>query len=389
MELKQKIINIEFIIIIYMSKNNIKKPLYTKWWIIVLVIFMILYFLGSFWEGDSNNYEKKGVIEQSLKTDRTNFQNTISEEESLKEYEVGKFSRDYEWEYGGYTYGLTFNLYPKVYEMFKDRERTRDYDLFASDYYSKEFIKTITESLRDYAKENDLTDEEIPYFIISFVQDLPYTSDDVTTGFDEYPRFPYETIFDDGGDCEDTSILASAMLNELGYGVVLLEFPEHMAVGVKCEPSAGQSYYTYQGIDFCYLETTGENWEVGKVPPNVKSAKATFHSIVERPALNIDFTSSYEYNQIDVYVNVEVIVKNLGSQKAENTKIYVALQTSDESKVWDSIESEYLQIEPEGIYEYSVTNLHSPTGEPFRIYVRAFGDNVISDESLSNWIYWE
>jgi len=138
-----------------------------------------------------------------------------------------------------------------------------------------------------------------------------------------------------------------------------------------------------------FLETTGENWDVGKVPPNVKSAKAIVKPLVERPALDIDFTSNYEYNAIDVYVDVKVNVKNLGSKKAENTKIYVALQTSDVSKVCDSIESEYLQIEREGVYEYSVTNLHSPTGYPFRIYVRAFGDNVISDEAVSNWIYWE
>ena len=385
-----------------MSKNNVKKHWYTRWWAIVLFIFLVLYFLGSFEESDSNlqseiqenydtipNYGEKVVIEQPPKTDRTSFQKTISEEESLEGYEIGKFSRDYEWEYGGYTYGLTFNLYPKVYEVFKDRERTRDYDLFASDYYSKEFIKTITEGLSDYAKENDLTDSEIPYFIISFVQDLPYTPDDVTTGFDEYPRFPYETIYDDGGDCEDTSILASAMLHELGYGVALLQFPEHMAVGVKCTPSYRQSYYTYQGIDFCYLETTGKNWEVGEVPPNVNSAKAIVKPLIERPALKIDFTSEYEYNWKDVYVNVEVNVKNLGSEKANNTKIYVALQTLDEGKVWDQIESDEIQIEPEGAYEYSVTNLHSPTGRPFRIYVRAYGDNVLSDEAVSNWIYWE
>ncbi|NQU34066.1 MAG: hypothetical protein HQ521_12595 [Bacteroidetes bacterium] len=384
-----------------MSNKKNKKPWYDGWWAIILFIFIGLYFLGSLDNSDSNyqtdtsyeDYQDSSVqeIKEPINTDRTKFSEISSkpENEILEDYNVGKFSRDYEWEYDGYTYGLTFNLYPKVYEVFQERERTRDYDLFASDYYSKEFIKTITEGLRDYAKENDLPDEEIPYFIISFVQNLPYTSDDVTTGFDEYPRFPYETIYDDGGDCEDTSILASAMLTELGYGVALLQFPGHMAVGVKCDASSGQSYYSYQGIDFCYLETTGRNWEVGDVPSNIKSASAIVKPIYERPALDIDFTSSYEYNSIEVYVDVEVNVKNLGSKKAENTKIYVALQTSNENKVWDSIESEYLQIEPESSYEYSVTNLHSPAGQRFRIYVRAFGDNVISDESVSNWIYLE
>ena len=83
---------------------------------------------------------------------------------------------------------------------------------------------------------------------------------------------------------------------------------------------------------------------------------------------------------------MNVSLKNLGSEKAENTKIYVALQTSDTSKVWDDIESEYLQVLPEAGYNYYVKNLHAPAGEKFRVYVRAYGDNVISDESVSAWV---
>ena len=97
---------------------------------------------------------------------------------------------------------------------FKDRSRNRDWDLFASDTHSKQFIKVITADLENFAQSQNLSKEETARFVISFVQDLPYTSDDVTTGFDEYPRFPYETLYDNGGDCEDTSILASAHVNK-------------------------------------------------------------------------------------------------------------------------------------------------------------------------------
>ena len=272
-------------------------------------------------QSDIESNEDRIIIETPKSTDRTNFQQTVVEkEEPLEDYEIGKFTRDYQWYYDGYTYGLTLILYPKVYENFRERERTRDYDLFASDYYSKEFIKSITDILGDYGKDNGLHDAEIPYFIISFVQDLEYTSDDVTTGFDEYPRFPYETIYDNGGDCEDTSILAAAMIHELGYGVALLQFPKHLAIGVKCTPSPGQSYYTHYGIDYCFLETTG-NWDVGEVPPNLKGESAIVKPIFERPSLEVDFTSKYEYNWRDVYVDVDVNVRNLGSETAENTII--------------------------------------------------------------------
>lgn len=385
-----------------MKKIKGKKSWYKRWWAVVLFVLVGLYIIGSLGEQTPTNESNQNInnpsivssdnqviVQQPTLEGQNLTKEIVSIEKTQEEYQAGKFTRDFKWDYKGDAYQITLNLYPEVYKIFKQRERTRDYDLFASDFYSKEYIKAITEGLKDYGKKNGLSDDEIPYFIVSFVQSLPYTSDDVTTGFDEYPRFPYETFYDDGGDCEDTSILASSMLKELGYGVVLLEFPGHMAVGVKCTPSSEQSYYVYQGTDFCYLETTGENWNVGEVPPNIKSEKATIFPLIERPALDVHFLSNYKYNSRDVYTNVNVSVKNLGSETAENTKIYVAIQTIDESKVWDQIQSGSLEIEPEGTYSYKVTNLHSPTGQPFRIYVRAIGDNVVSDESISDWIYWE
>lgn len=383
-----------------MSETNTKKPWYTSWWAITLFALIVLYNTSSQEEIpadetntclDTHSIEVEDnpiVLQQSKQEEKTITKQTSSENKTLEDYQIGKFTRDFKWDYKEYNYQITLTLYPEVYKIFKSRERTRDFDLFASDIYSKEFIKTVTEELRNYGKENGLSDDEIPYFIISFVQNLPYTSDDVTTEFDEYPRFPYETFYDNGGDCEDTSILASAMLYELDYGVALLEFPGHMAVGVKCNPSAGQSYYSYFGVDYCYLETTGQNWDVGSVPPNIKSESATVKPIIERPALDVDFASEYEYDFKYVYVNVSVIVKNLGSDTAKNTSIYVALQTSDESKVWDDIQSNALEILPEETYSYNVTNLHSTVGQTFRIYVRAYGTNTISDEAHSNWIYW-
>ena len=279
---------------------------------------------------------------------------------------------------------MALGLNPDAYKVFKERDRTREYDLFASDYYSKPFIKAITRGLQDYAKEVGLGDAEVPHFIVSFVQNMPYTSDDVTTGFDEYPRFPYETFYDNGGDCEDTSILASAMLHELGYDVALLRFPGHMAVGIECRPSAGQSYYTHQGIRYCYLETTGENWEIGMVPASVQGSPATVSPIIERPVLEIEFTAEYRTVGDTVTVDVDVSVNNVGSKTARGGFVYVALRRPGTNRVWDKIESRKFQLEPEASYLYQVTNLRVPAGKSFNIYARAGGRNLIGDEAVSD-----
>ena len=229
--------------------------------------------------------------------------------------------------------------------------------MFVSDPYDDELITNIVNHLTKTGKEAGLDNTGLVYLVVSFVQSLPYTSDDVTTEFDEYPRFPYETLYDNGGDCEDTSILVSALLQEMGYGVVLIQLPKHIAVGVKCSEDFPGYYYMYKGNRYCYLETTGENWSIGTLPDEYKNQKATIIPVYKRPFLDIDFTAKYKYNSKDVYVDVNVSLKNLGSEKAENTKIYVALQTNDTSKVWDYTESENFQILPEAGYNYYVKDL--------------------------------
>jgi hypothetical protein len=305
------------------------------------------------------------------------------------DFEPGKtFQRKFTWNYGGSERYLTMNFDEGIYNAYKARSRSRDFDLFASDPYDDELIKSIADTLKKVGKDNGLIDSDIPYLAISFVQSLPYTSDKVTSGFDEYPRFPYETLYDNGGDCEDTSILGSAILQEMGYGVVLIELPKHMAVGIECSSDIPGYSYDFNGQRYCYLETTGENWPIGQLPDEYKNFTAKIIQVYARPVLDVIFSSKYEYNSKDVNVDVDVTVKNVGSETAQNTKIYVALQTSDTSQVWSQIESQYIQIEPESSYVYKVQNLHAPARSNFRIYVRAYGDNIISDEALSNWITW-
>lgn len=301
---------------------------------------------------------------------------------------IGNLQRKFSWNYNGYEWYIIMDFDEKIYNEYKSRSRSRNYDLFASDPYDDKLIKSISDTLKKVGKDSGLTDSQIPYLAISFVQSLPYTSDKVTTGFDDYPRFPYETLYDDGGDCEDTSILSAAILQEMGYGAALIQLPEHMAVGVMCDSDISGYSYNFEGQRYCYLETTGENFPIGQLPDKYKTVKAKIIPVYARPFLKVEFIYNYRYDYKDVYVDINVTVINLGSEEAKNNKIYVALQTSDPTKVWSQIESAYIQIKPEESYMYNVKNLHAPTGKNFRVYARAYGDNVISDEAIGNLITW-
>ena len=292
-------------------------------------------------------------------------------------------TREFAWPYDGRTYNLAFDLRADTYEAFRQRERRRDYDLFASDHFSKRFVKDLTRKLARYGKASGLRDAEIPYFIASFVQNLPYTADDVTTGYDEYPRFPYETLYDNGGDCEDTSILASAMLHELRYEVALLHFPGHMAVGFACRPAPGQTFYRHRGTRYCYLETTVDDWGVGVVPPSIRGAPVTVNPIVARPVMMVEFIAEYRQLNDTVAVDVTATVRNLGSEAAHGATVYVALLKPGTHVAWDRTESHRFRLTPEESVTYQASDLRARSGDRFQVYVLARGRNFRPEEAIS------
>jgi len=170
----------------------------------------------------------------------------------------------YEWEYDGtwtWTISIPLSLYFEYHTKSRP-SRQRDWIDMADDPKDDYYIDNLLISMG--RTDRTFNEIEMVEFVIAFVQGLPYTSDNATTGSDDYPRYPIETLFDRGGDCEDTSILTVALLSELGYDVALIDLPGHMAVGIAID--AYGSYYTHDGKKYFYLETTGEGWEIGEIP---------------------------------------------------------------------------------------------------------------------------
>jgi hypothetical protein len=192
-------------------------------------------------------------------------------------------SRHYSWSYGGATWTWDLAIPSSLYDQYRsvsDYDRTRrgvgGYSLLVTTKDS--YVSTLSSKLHEAAVDKGYGPYDEVSFILAFVQSLQYTSDSVTTGYDEYPRFPVETLVDNGGDCEDTSILFATLVAELGYGVLFISPPSHVAVGVKGSSLPG-SYYTYEGNCYYYCETTGDNWRIGDLPKEYKNISATLYSI--------------------------------------------------------------------------------------------------------------
>lgn len=133
-------------------------------------------------------------------------------------------------------------------------------------------IQDIIAKLEEGANDNTIS---LSKQIIKFVQeDISYLNDPNER---DYAKFPYETIYDGGGDCEDKAILMCSLLKNSGYDVCLVVFSDHVGLGVTMKYDIKDGYY-YRGRNdkkYYYLETTAPDWEPGELPDKYTNEPAT------------------------------------------------------------------------------------------------------------------
>jgi len=157
-----------------------------------------------------------------------------------------------------------------TYFHYKDQPRlteSSEYSLMVTDPYADSLINVLVNLVKDEALAYDLKKTDAVNLVTALVQNMVHTNQDIRTPYDEYRRYPIETLFEEGGDCEDNSILVAALLTRLDYKVVLFIFeqPQHIAIGVDITVAGGH-YWEYQAKRYYYLETTGDDWEIGDCP---------------------------------------------------------------------------------------------------------------------------
>lgn len=211
------------------------------------------------------------------------------------------------------------------------------------------------------------------------MQSLPYALDSVTSPHDEYPRYPIETLVDEGGDCEDTSILLASLIHSMGYGVVLVEFPNHCGIGIKGGENVYGTYYEYGGSKYFYLETIGENWGIGELPDEYQGVSAQIYPMVPTPILTHEWTVTGE----GYYAILEVKVTDLGTATANNVYVYSGFDAGND-KLWNPVQSNTVSIEPG--YQYTTTlYIQVPLGKHTRLVVQIAMDGYSVEKSYSEW----
>ena len=200
----------------------------------------------------------------------------------------GYYNKSFSWDYNGKHWDWNLTIPQDLYNAYKAvpvSTRTRDgpagYGFCTTTKDS--YIQNLAKELNDTATQQGYDSYDKVSFVLAFVQSLPYTSDNVTTGYDEYPRFPIETLVDDGGDCEDTSILFATLTLLMGYGTVYINPPNHYAVGILGNGIQGTSWTYPSGSNntYYYCETTGDGFAIGQLPDEFQGQSAYIYPIDE------------------------------------------------------------------------------------------------------------
>lgn len=296
------------------------------------------------------------------------------------------YYRDFAWSYDNTKWTYRMGISKDGYNYYRNKVHTRDYTQYALSDYDRTFIQGIVNKFKEAGGEKGYSEYDNVMMVVTFVQSLPYTSDSVTTGFDEYPRYPLETLVDNGGDCEDTAILTAALIREMGYGTVLIQLPRHMAVGVKCSDTFAGTYYQYKGSRYYYLETTGEGYEIGQIPDEYKNQKVTIHPMIQTPRMSISMNGECKGSDDNYfYYRIHCDVENIGSGTATNPVLHIAAlaPTAGSNKVWDQ-ETIELDDYQEGATGFAEATVSIPRNSVSQIECKLYGSNFESVEIYSD-----
>ncbi|MDI6888114.1 MAG: hypothetical protein QMC78_00245 [Methanocellales archaeon] len=293
--------------------------------------------------------------------------------------------RHYEWKYDGTTWTLDLSIPEALYEHYRNKPRptTTDYSVYVTDPYDDHYLETLAEKFEEIANTQKYDRYEEACFVLSFVQDLPYATDDITTPFDEYPRYPIETLVDMTGDCEDTSILAAALLDMIGYDIVLIELPNHMALGIAGGEEFYGTYYLDNGTEYFYAETTGAGWEIGVIPDEHKYTSAILHHLISKPILTHSWNATRTRTIFTDTITLVVRVENVGTALATNAKVVAGFDAGD-GKWYNPEESSAFDLD---INEYAnaTLTLNTPRNKYTRLVIYILYDGQVVDKSTSVW----
>lgn len=220
--------------------------------------------------------------------------------------------RDFSFKYKNIDQGLSLNLRSSLYNLYKTSTkvlsyrldsapkdpRASFYELFLKSKTADSSISELVSVFEQMAASNNWSDDELVELVLAFIQYIPYDEMKAKSSSPE-PYYPYETLYLNKGVCSDKTFLAYQILDEMGYGVAIIDMPDinHSAIGIACEKK-----YSLENSGYCYAETTNY-FPITVIPKEVDSGRADNASH--------DFSNLFSSQRLG---NIEIRNKKYGRQ---------------------------------------------------------------------------
>ena len=236
------------------------------------------------------------------------------------------------WTYDEREWKCSLTVPIVLYEYYQRRTHLGDdFAHYVLSEYDRDYIRYLVQLFRIGGEKHGYSETDHVYNVISFVQSLRYEYDIKSKKKEDYVRYPLETLVDGEGDCEDMVVLAASILYEMGYKVLLVSLPEHLALAVQCSEFFPGTYYEYEGSRYYYLEMTSVGWDLGHIPAKYKGVEATLIPVVDRPVVIPDSCyyqyDSYLLSASTVQVNMRCAISNLGPKSTQDMILHVLFKS--------------------------------------------------------------
>jgi len=226
-----------------------------------------------------------------------------------------------------------------------ERAETHDYTTYVVNPYDDSYLYDLAISISD----SETDPEAISNLIGKYVQDISYQSE-----IEEYPKYPLETIQDGNGDCEDKSILASALLDSIGINTALVRVKGHMLLSVDVN-------------GWKYLETTRK----GSILSKSAGYEIVDFMVVEEKLILFHTWQAVQYSLANknLYIEGTVTISNVGNVIAQNVELRVISGSSQRT---------FFDIEPQQTVDFDFRV--SSNGE---IYTQLYYNGKMVDDRRS------
>lgn len=178
------------------------------------------------------------------------------------------------WKFNNEEFALTYEVNQNLVKYLEERPQT-DVAIFFNETVTSDVFKNIIEPLKKIIDERKWSRREAVAFLHSFALYGFKYQDDASTKRGEHTNSIEETLVSLASDCEDRSILLSAVIRgALGLKVIGIEFPNHITIAVNIPDLQNEPHdemYEHKGARYLSADPSCFG-DLGNVNPLFKGA---------------------------------------------------------------------------------------------------------------------